>query len=290
MEKSVEKIIKNVPIFSKIKQIDKIDGGITNQNYKITLDNNKKYFVRICKEIPEHLIKRKNEINASTAASEIGVSPKIIYSNNELIVFDFLKGKTLNEKDVGVNIIEIINLLKKVHLHVPKKIRGSPNMFWVFHIIRYYKYFLEKNNSNYKKILKELILKSEKIEKNSSPFDIVYAHNDLLAANFIKNSKKLFLVDWEYAGYNTPLFDLGGLSSNNNFSKKQEIIMLENYFEKKVSNSLLHKYYCLKAASLLRETMWSMVAEKISKIDFDYQNYTKKNMENFNKAFKNLRI
>ncbi len=290
MEKSVEKIIKNVPIFSKIKQIDKIDGGITNQNYKITLDNNKKYFVRICKEIPEHLIKRKNEINASTAASEIGVSPKIIYSNNELIVFDFLKGKTLNEKDVGVNIIEIINLLKKVHLHVPKKIRGSPNMFWVFHIIRYYKYFLEKNNSNYKKILKELILKSEKIEKNSSPFDIVYAHNDLLAANFIKNSKKLFLVDWEYAGYNTPLFDLGGLSSNNNFSKKQEIIMLENYFEKKVSNSLLHKYYCLKAASLLRETMWSMVAEKISKIDFDYQNYTKKNMENFNKAFKSLRI
>ena len=189
MEKSVEKIIKNVPIFSKIKQIDKIDGGITNQNYKITLYNNKKYFVRICKEIPEHLIKRKNEINASTAASEIGVSPKIIYSNNELIVFDFLKGKTLNEKDVGVNIIEIINLLKKVHLHVPKKIRGSPNMFWVFHIIRYYKYFLEKNNSNYKKILKELILKSEKIEKNSSPFDIVYAHNDLLAANFIKNSK-----------------------------------------------------------------------------------------------------
>jgi Predicted choline kinase involved in LPS biosynthesis len=94
----------------------------------------------------------------------------------------------------------------------------------------------------------------------------------------------------EYAGYNTPLFDLGGLSSNNNFSKKEDLNMLETYFEKKISNSLLNKYYCLKTASLLRETMWSMVAEIISEIDFDYENYTKQNMENFNKAFKNLGI
>ena len=86
------------------------------------------------------------------------------------------------------------------------------------------------------------------------------------------------------------MFDLGGLSSNNNFSKKQEEIMLENYFEKKISSSLMHKFYCIKTASLLRETMWSMVAEIISKIDFDYEIYTKQNMENFNKSFKSLRI
>ena len=66
--------------------------------------------------------------------------------------------------------------------------------------------------------------------------------------------------------------------------------MLENYFEKKISNSLMHKYYCIKTASLLRETMWSMVAEIISKIDFDYKSYTTQNMENFNKSFKSLGI
>ena len=290
MQKSVKKIIQNVPFFNKIKKIEKIDGGITNQNFKITINNNKKYFVRICKEIPEHLIRRENEINASTAAFEIGVSPKIIYTNNNLIVFDFLKGETLNEKGVKENLIEIVNLLKKVHNNAPKKIQGYSQIFWVFHVIRHYKNFLEKNNSKYKKTINDFILKAEIIENKSSPFDIVYAHNDLLAANFIKKNKKLFLVDWEYAGYNTPLFDLGGLSSNNNFSKKQEKIMLENYFEQKISNSLLHKFYCIKTASLLRETMWSMVAEIISKIDFDYENYTKQNMENFNKAFKNLRI
>ena len=106
--------------------------------------------------------------------------------------------------------------------------RGLPQIFWVFHVINHYKNYLEVNNSRYKKKLKDLLIKSEKIEKISSPYEIVYGHNDLLAANFIKKQKKLYLVDWEYAGYNTPLFDLGGLSSNNNFSQR-EILMLENY-------------------------------------------------------------
>ena len=290
MQKSVQKVIYNVPIFKKIKRINKIDGGITNQNFMVTDHENKHYFVRICKDIPEHLIRRENEINSSTAAAKIGVSPKIIYTNNKLIIFEFIKGKTLNEKEVKENLIEIIKLLKKVHTNIPKKIEGLPQIFWVFHVIRHYKNFLEKNNSKYKKIINELIDKSEKIEKYSSPFDIVYGHNDLLAANFIKKNRKIYLVDWEYAGYNTPLFDLGGLSSNNNFNKKEDIIMLENYFDKKISNSLLSKYYCLKTASLLRETMWSMVAELISTIDFNYKDYTIQNLENFRKAFQKLNI
>ena len=84
MQKRELKIIQKVPFFKKIKKIDKITGGITNQNYKVTLKNNKNYFVRICNEIPEHLIKRENEINASNAASYIGASPKLVYSNNKL--------------------------------------------------------------------------------------------------------------------------------------------------------------------------------------------------------------
>ena len=83
MQKSVQKIIHDVPIFNKIKRINKIDGGITNQNFMVTNHRNKNYFVRICKDIPEHLIKREIEINSSKAASKIGVSPKIIYTNKE---------------------------------------------------------------------------------------------------------------------------------------------------------------------------------------------------------------
>ena len=290
MKKIEKKIIEEVPIFKKIKKISKIDGGITNQNFMVKNQNDKNFFVRICKDIPEHLISRKNEINSSIAASEINVSPKVIFSNNKLIIFEFIKGKTLDEKDIRDNLIQIIKLIKKVHNQIPNKLKGLPQMFWVFHVVNHYKNFLEVNNSKYKKKLKDLLIISQKIEKISSPYEIIYGHNDLLAANFIKSQKKLYLVDWEYAGFNTPLFDLGGLSSNNNFSEKEEILMLENYFDEKITDLLLQKYYALKTASLLRETMWSMVAELISKIDFDYKKYTEENLNRFQKAFKNLDI
>ena len=41
----------------------------------------------------------------------------------------------------------------------------------------------------------------------------------------------------------------------------------------------------MKCASLLRETMWSMVSEITSKIEFDYANYTKENLDKFKKSF-----
>ena len=109
-----------------------------------------------------------------------------------------------------------------------------------------------------------------------------------MPANFLDDGQRLWLVDWEYAGYNTPLFDLGGLASNNNFSNDEEIFLLENYFDHKIDSELLNKYNCLKSASLLRETMWSMVSEITSDIDFDYSEYTENNLKKFEESLKNI--
>lgn len=112
--------------------------------------------------------------------------------------------------------------------------------------------------------------KSEQLEITSSPYEIVFGHNDLLPENFLDDDSRIWIIDWEYARFNSPLFDLGGLASNNNFNLKDEIFLLENYFEKKINDKLLLQYNSMKCASLLREAMWSMVSEISSKIDFDY--------------------
>ena len=122
----------------------------------------------------------------------------------------------------------------------------------------------------------------------ASPFEIVFGHNDLLSANFLDDGSRIWIIDWEYAGYNSPLFDLGGLASNNDFAPKDEIFLLENYFDKKINDNLLLRYNSMKGASQLRETMWSMVSEITSKIDFDYHQYTQVNLAKFNKIFDSL--
>jgi len=89
----------------------------------------------------------------------------------------------------------------------------------------------------------------------------------------------------DYAGFNSPLFDLGGLASNNGLTEPQERWLLETYFETALTDALWHRYQAMKCASLLRETMWSMVSEIHSKLDFDYPAYTRQNLARFEAAF-----
>ncbi len=289
MDKKTKNLILSIPIWESTIEIKKIDGGITNQNFLIK-DNLKKFVVRLGEDIPEHLVSRSNEIIASKAASETNISPKVIYNSKGILVLQYIESITLSAKNVRNKINVIIPLIKKIHLEMPKKIIGQSLIFWVFHVIRNYENFLRSNKSSYIKLLPDLLHKSELLEKNSSPHEIVFGHNDLLPANFLDDGLRLWIIDWEYAGFNTPLFDLGGLASNNNFSLKEEAYLLENYFEKKVDDETWQKYNALKCSSLLREAMWSMVSELTSKIDFNYKNYTQENLSKFNQSYKEFNI
>ncbi len=284
MDKNSSALINNIKFWKNQIRITPVEGGITNKNF-LVIDGPQKYFVRIGDDIPEHMVFRGNEIQASNAASKIGVSPKLLFHDKSIQVFNFINGKTFDSCDIKSNLEDITKLIKKVHVKIPDHLVGQSVIFWVFYVIKSYKKFLEKNKSTYIKILPDLLEKSMKLESVASPFDIVFSHNDLLPANFIKNEDQIWLIDWEYAGFNTPLFDLGGLASNNQFSEKQEKQLLENYFEKKLTSELFIKYKAIKCASLLRETMWSMVSEITSKIDFDYKSYTGYNLIKFNQVF-----
>jgi thiamine kinase-like enzyme len=283
------KIITEQKILRNEIQVNTISGGITNQNYIISDDTNEKYFVRLADDIPEHLVYRSNEIMVCKAASKCNITPYMVYNTQTVQVSKFIEGKTYTVEDVKANIDKIIKIVKKAHNEIPKVVEGNPIVFDVFDVIRHYKEYLEKNNSSWKNILDDLLKKSDIIEQKSKPYDeIVLSHNDLLSANFMECREQLWLIDWEYSGFNTPLFDLGGLSSNNDFNEEEEKYLLENYFEDKISDDRMSKYKAIKCASLLREAMWSMVAEIISKIDFDYNSYTKENLTKFEKVFEEI--
>jgi len=112
-----------------------------------------------------------------------------------------------------------------------------------------------------------------RLEAATGKIDLVIGHNDLLAANILDDGKQLWLIDWEYGGFNSPLFDLAGLASNNGLSQQQEFAMLTQYFGTEDS-SRWRSYNALKCSSLMRETLWSMTSEIHSKLDEDYASYS----------------
>lgn len=279
--------IKSLPIWSGPIEISPLEGGITNFNYLVK-DSGKDSVVRMGSDIPEHLVYRSNEILVSKAAFEIGVSPELIYNEPGILVLDYIKSTTLEPITIKKNLERIIPIVKKIHHSIPNKLSGQPSIFWVFYVIKYYSNFLLKNKSTHSSLISDLLSKSNKLQELSSPREIVFGHNDLLAANFLDDGSKIWVIDWEYGGFNDPLFDIGGLASNNDFDLDMENLALEMYFDKKPSKELIIKYNAMKTASLLRETMWSMVSEITSKLDFSYADYTFENLSKFRDSFENL--
>jgi thiamine kinase-like enzyme len=261
-------------------------GGITNQNFKVE-DRRGRYVVRVGHDLLVHGVVRSTELAASRAAHLAGLSPAVVHAEPGILVLDFIEGRTFTAKDVRnpANLERLIDMVRRCHHDVPQHLRGPAAMFWVFHVVRDYGHTLREGKSVHLSMLPDLLARADRLEAAVGPIEVVFGHNDLLAANFIDDGKRLWLVDWEYAGFNSPLFDLGGLASNSELSREQAEEALALYFGKPVDDELRRRAAAMTAASLLRETMWSMVSEIHSTVDFDYAAYTAENLRRFEVAY-----
>ncbi|MFK7941863.1 MAG: phosphotransferase [Paracoccaceae bacterium] len=267
-----------------------IGGGITNRNFRI-IDDGRVFMVRIGEDIPVHGIMRWHELMVSTAAHAAGVAPRVHYHEPGALVLDYIDGRTFSEKDVRdpENLAKIIKLIRTCHERVPEYLRGPVLSFWVFHVIRDYVASLQSSGSLHFSRLPEMLRTADTLAAAIGPVQLVLGHNDLLAANILDDGDRFWLVDWEYAGFNSPLFDLGGLATNNALNHNQEMFVLANYFQTPVTAALWRSYSAMKCASLMRETLWSMVSEIHSDLDFDYAAYTSENKSRLQAALADFR-
>jgi thiamine kinase-like enzyme len=263
-----------------------LGGGITNINFRVA-DHGEVYFVRVGNDIPHHLIMRFSERAASNAAHRAGLSPEVVHGEPGILVMRFIDGRTLEPGDIArpETLVRVIELLKTCHRTVPRYLAGPALIFWVFHVLRDYGRTLRASNSPHIGKLGRLLEIAEGLEAEVGDVKIVFGHNDLLAANFIDDGIKLWLIDWDYAGFNSPLFDLANLAGNNAIDGGQEIEMLGQYFGAPPGQAVLKSYGAMKCASLLREAMWSMVSEHFSDLDFDFATYTQDNLARFERAY-----
>ena len=289
MYNKIETIIRSLPFWKNEINIKAIKGGISNQNFLVQ-ENSKKFFVRLGYDMPEHNVSRSKELIASNAAAEIGLSPAVIYNTKGVLVLEYIEGAMLSTDSIVDKLESIISLIKKIHSEMSKKLYGHSVNFGAFDAIKRYAKLLKNHKSSYTQLLPSLLFQVDKLEINTSPYDIVFCHNDLIFTNFLDDEDRLWIVDWEYSGFNNPLFDLGDFASHCNFPENKEIFLLENYFEKKINEKLLLEFNSFKCAAILREAMWSMVAELTSKIDFNFLIYTQEKLAMFNDAYNKLSL
>ncbi|MBC8048934.1 MAG: phosphotransferase [Chitinophagales bacterium] len=226
---------------------------------------------------------RFNELAAARAAHAAGLSPEIIASGRGYMVSRFIEGRSLSPEEVrslGYR-DQVLDLIRRCHMEIPKVFRGPALIFWVFQVNRGYIGLLKGDRSRLVGALPRLESIGAALERAVGPVEIVFGHNDLLPGNLFDDGTRLWLLDWDYAGFNTPLFDLANLSSNNGFEPVDDEWLLNTYYGADLSAATVKAFHAMKCASLLREALWSAVSESRSTIDFDYVAYTNENLSRF---------
>lgn len=278
MHISNDRRLMQLPIWKGRLTVAPLHGGLSNESYVVT-DEAGKHVVRFGEDFPFHDVSRARELMTARAAHAAGFGPEVEYSEPGLVVSRYVESRTLDAGDIRADPVRIAQMLRRFHRTMPSHVSGSAYMFWVFHTIREYARLLKSARSRYEDSLPSHLALSEELEEAQEPLPIIFAHNDLLPANFLDDGSRLWLIDYEYAGFSTAMFDLAGVAANAEMTERETASLLEAYFEKAPDDATLRSHAAMQCAALLREAMWGMVSEiHLKAPGADYATYTATNL------------
>jgi len=275
MTLTLEEAIARVPQWAGASDLKShpIGGGITNQNYRVNVGG-ESFFLRIAGANTELLgINREYEYAANLTAGKLGIAPEVVYfiQPEGYLVTRFITGRPLPPEEIRQpeNIHRVMKTVRRIH-----RMPEIPGSFSAFRTIEDYSEIARRYNVAFPNDFDWLMARVGEAEKAimTHPYTPSPCHNDLLNENFITNGQ-LYIVDWEYAGMGDLFFDLANFSDHHLLSDEQDHWLLECYFGEVSSQHWAH-LKIMKIMSDFREAMWGMVQTGISKLDFDFRDYT----------------
>ncbi|MDU4892250.1 MAG: phosphotransferase [Clostridium sp.] len=270
----------------RIKEIAPI-GGLTNKNYKVQVDE--EFFVlRVPGTGTEEMISRADEIRNAAYANEVGVDAELVYFNEEtgVKISRFIENAETLTPDAAkkhYNMTKVCNILRK--LHNCNKI--MENEFDIYGKIEKYEKLAKAANGKFFDDYEEVKSKVYELKDLMEQLDaeLTPCHNDTLADNFIKSGEdKMYLIDWEYAGMNDPMWDLAAHSVESEFNDDEEELLLRTYFQGNVERKYKKRVLINKIYQDFLWSTWTIIKE--AKGD-DFGTY---GIDRYNRAKRNLDI
>ena len=250
--------------------IQPLSGGLTNTNYKVTVDEIP-FFLRIPGESTALLaIDRRNEYFNSQAAAETGVGPKVLYHLPEYqaMVLEFIQGTTMSNETLNAPGMpsRIAGAIKRLH--------SGPQFLSDFNMFRLTEYYLEickKRSIRIPDGYPERLATIGQIEQALliKPLPTVPCNNDLLAENYIDDGKAIRIIDYEYSGNNDPCFELGNTCQELGYDETRIIEVCTAYF----GGSSASKIARMKLNMIMSDVgwaLWAAIQADISKINYNF--------------------
>jgi thiamine kinase-like enzyme len=185
--------------------ISKLYGGLNSNNFLI--DN--RYVLRIKLINIDRYYQPNQEALIEKACQKLKIGASLIY---------------LDISD-GTKITEFIP--KTHYMHTPpnhEEIKLAANIINQFHKLpdeainsfdKHGRLAFYRSLSNHRSNLNDEQSLINKIDEIDKRYSCVVCHNDLVRGNFLYDDKRVYLIDYEYAGKNNYLFDLASFITEN---------------------------------------------------------------------------
>jgi thiamine kinase-like enzyme len=259
-----------VPALAGRTDVSDLSGGLTNRNLKVTTPEGV-YVARLSSPESALLaIDRGNEHANSVAAATSGAAPDVIAYAPEVsvLVVRFIDGQTWDNTDVldPRNAPRVAEACRRLH--------DGPRFVNDFNMLELQPHYLSivqerglRLPDRYLEFEPHALAIREALA--ARPVPTVPCNNDLLAANFIDDGARVWLIDYEYSGNNDPFFEIGNVWS--------EAAGTPDDLERLVSAYVGHPSTSLTARARLWGLMskygwmlWASIQDGTSDLDFDF--------------------
>jgi thiamine kinase-like enzyme len=234
----------------KVKSAKLLPVGLTNDDYLVTTHDNKAFILRVPKKENYKLFNYSNEDKIIKLVSKTGLDVRTYYFNK-------VSGIKIT------NYIPNLNSYKESLISKQTKLKLVAEGIAQIHKLKTkssIKFNPFERLAKYKKISNKKLFSDEQEVIDSCYNDYlstkhVLSHNDLVDGNLLFNNQRIYIIDYEYAGYNHPLFDAASFLSENNIESKKDIVsFLKAYLKSEYSSQ---KYDQLMRWYRFNDLLWS---------------------------------
>jgi thiamine kinase-like enzyme len=229
------------------------------------------YVARLWSDCGELLgIDREHEYRNSQLAAAAGVGAPVIEfrPQDRVLVIGYIEGRTLRDADVAEPaMLERIAGACRA-LHAGGRFAGDFDMFALQP--RYYATAQQAGiriPAGYAALLPAF--EAAKAALAVRDEGTVPCNNDLLAANFIDDGRRLWLIDYEYSGNNDPCFELGNIAAETGLDADALAALVTAYYGRP-RPSRIARAELFGHVARYGWTLWGAIQDATSALDFDF--------------------
>lgn len=247
-------------------ELQKIEpaGGMTNSNFYVKTSK-QRYILRIPGKCTETMISRENEKVNGKLGYLLGLNVDTVYfdENSGVKISVYIpNAQTMTGSTARLekNMKKTARLLSKLH-QSEFELKGRFNVFDEF--VKYLNIMKENHVQPYSRFDEAVLAMDElKLEMERLGWNLQPCHCDLVAENFIKDEEgRMYLIDWEYAGSNDPMWDLASHFIECGFSESEEELFESYYRDEPLSKVELRKIELFKITQDFLWSAWTMAKE-----------------------------